>query len=161
VKPGRFILLGIVLVGLVVGIRRWRAHHATSGTSSPPGRTTASTKSDTARPTPLPDSAYNTHAPDSVHIKVEVINATDIRGLARRATLYLRDRGFDVVLIGGTKIRDNQTMVYDRSGHPEWARLVAKAMDGRMEVHPDTSRYVDVTVFLGKNWTPPAQPFYP
>jgi len=65
------------------------------------------------------------------------------------------------VLIGGTKIRNNQTMVYDRSNHPEWARLVAKAMAGRVETHPDTSRYVDVTIFLGKNWRPPDKPFYP
>lgn len=150
-KPGRIVLaVGLGLVVIVAGIRHWRNRSHT---------TAATTTSDAPRQ--LDDSVYKTHAPDSVRIKVEIINATDVHGLARRATQYLRDRGFDVVLIGGTKIRNNQTMVYDRSNHPEWARLVAKAMAGRVETHPDTSRYVDVTVFLGKNWTPPAEPFYP
>src|SRR6185503_7191863 len=36
-------------------------------------------------------------APDGVRVRVQVINATNIRGLARRATQVLRDRGFDVV----------------------------------------------------------------
>src|SRR5204862_8161214 len=39
-------------------------------------------------------------APDSVRIRVQVLNATKIHGLARRATMLLRDRGFDVVETG-------------------------------------------------------------
>ena len=35
--------------------------------------------------------------------KVEVINATTVRGLGRRATIYLRDRGFDVVGISTSR----------------------------------------------------------
>ena len=34
--------------------------------------------------------------PDDVRIKVEVLNASGQRGLARRATFALRDAGFDV-----------------------------------------------------------------
>jgi hypothetical protein len=107
------------------------------------------------------DSAYNTRAPDSVRITVEVLNATHRHGLARRATLYLRDRGFDVVLIGNAEEQHDHTVVYDRSGHQAWAQLVAKAMAGRVETRPDTSRYVDVTVLVGQDWNPPALPFYP
>lgn len=101
-------------------------------------------------------------APDSVRIRVEVLNATRIDGLARQATLYLRDRGFDVVEFGTAGEQRDSTLVLDRSGRPEWARLVARAMDGAsMQSRPDSSRYVDVTVLVGRSWRPPAQPFYP
>jgi hypothetical protein len=52
--------------------------------------------------------------------------------------------------------------VLDRSGHPEWAQLVAKALGGaRVEAAPDSSRYLDVTVLVGATWLPPGEPFYP
>jgi hypothetical protein len=101
-------------------------------------------------------------APQGVRIRVQVLNATPTRGLARRATGYLRDRGFDVVdLATAPQVRDS-TLVIDRSGHPEWAQLVARALGGAaVESRLDTSRYLDVTVFVGRNWRPPAEPFYP
>lgn len=107
------------------------------------------------------DAPADARAPAGVRIKVEVLNATTTRGLARRATLFLRDRGFDVVGTGTVREARNSTLVLDRSGHPEWARLVAKSLDARMESRPDSSRYLDVTVLLGGNWRPPLLPFYP
>lgn len=100
-------------------------------------------------------------APPGVRIKVEVLNATETRGLARRATLFLRDRGFDVVAVGTATERLPATLVIDRSNHPEWARLVARAFNSRMEQRLDSSRYLDVTVLIGAEWRPPAHPFYP
>jgi hypothetical protein len=101
-------------------------------------------------------------APDSVRIRVEVINATNVRGLARRASMHLRDRGFDVVATGTAAEPRDSTLVLDRSNHPEWARLVARAMGGaRVESRPDSSRYLDVTVLIGAGWRAPAEPFYP
>ena len=100
-------------------------------------------------------------APEGVRIKVEVLNSTVTKGLARRATLFLRDRGFDVVGSGTARPVRDSTLVLDRSGHPEWAKLVARALNARMESRPDSSRYLDVTVLLGGNWRPPALPFYP
>ena len=100
-------------------------------------------------------------APAGVRIKVEVLNATNTKGLARRGTLFLRDRGFDVVGSGTARPLRDSTLVLDRSGHPDWARLVARALNARMESRPDSSRYLDVTVLLGGNWRPPALPFYP
>jgi hypothetical protein len=75
--------------------------------------------------------------------------------------MYLRDRGFDVVDIGNAGRQQDSTVALDRSHHPAWAQLVAKAMHGRMESRPDTSRYVDVTLLVGQDWSPPAEPFYP
>lgn len=102
-------------------------------------------------------------APEGVRIRVEVLNATKTRGLARRATRHLRDRGFDVVDVGTTPTQLDTTLVLDRSGHPEWARLVADALGGgaRVVERPDSSRYLDVTVQIGASWRPPAKPFNP
>ena len=101
-------------------------------------------------------------APADTRIRVEVMNATKTRGLARRATAFLRDRGFDVVAVGTVAESRDSTLVLDRSGHPEWAELVARSLgNARVESRPDSSRYLDVTVLLGASWRPPTEPFYP
>lgn len=101
-------------------------------------------------------------APEGVRIRVEVLNASDVRGLARRATMHLRDQGFDVVYFGTRRPMLDSTRVVDRSGHPEWARLVSNALGGvPIDSEPDDSRYLDVTVVLGPDWTPPAHPLHP
>jgi hypothetical protein len=101
-------------------------------------------------------------APSGVRIRVQVLNATDTRGLAQRATDLLRDKGFDVVEVGTNREKMDSTLVLDRSNHPEWARRVAEAMGGaQVLARPDTSRYLDVTVLIGARWRPPTQPFHP
>ena len=102
-------------------------------------------------------------APEGVRIRVQVLNTTKTRGLARRATRLLRDRGFDVVEFGtavGPTI--DTTIVLDLSGHPAWAEAAAKVMaPARTRVRADSSRYLDVTVLIGSTWRPPAEPLYP
>jgi LytR cell envelope-related transcriptional attenuator len=113
---------------------------------------------------PRRDESYapaDARAPENVRIKVEVLNATKTRGLARRATLYLRDRGFDVVGSGNVSEQRATSIVYDRSSHPEWAKLVARAMNAPVVSRPDSSRYLDVTVLIGADWRPPPLPFHP
>jgi hypothetical protein len=101
------------------------------------------------------------HAPAGVRIQVEVLNASKNRGAARRATMLLRDRGYDVVAIGTTRMTQTATVVLDRSHHPEWAQSISKAIGGTVAERPDTSRYLDATVVLGSEWTAPPMPFYP
>lgn len=102
------------------------------------------------------------NAPDGQRVRVQVLNATTRRGLARRATMQLRDRGFDVLEMGTANEQLDSTLVLDRSGHPEWAKRVADALGGaRVESRPDSSRYLDVTVLLGRSWRAPAEPFHP
>ena len=108
-----------------------------------------------------PEAPADAKAPPNTRIKVEVLNATTTKGLARRATLFLRDRGFDVVAIGTAREQRETTLVIDRSNHPAWARLIANAMGADVSSRPDSSRYVDATVLVGANWNPPAEPFYP
>jgi hypothetical protein len=107
----------------------------------------------------------NAMAPRGIRVRVQVLNATTIRGLGRRATELLRDRGFDVVEVGTASARErgDSTFILDRSGHPDWAARVAAAMGSGARVisRPDSSRYLDVTVLVGATWRPPAQPFHP
>jgi len=114
-----------------------------------------------AAPGDYPDTTFNVRAPAGVRIKVEVLNASTVRGLARRAATYLRDRGFDVVYIGSSSERSDTTLVLDRSGNLEWAQLIATAMNGTAIARPDTSRFLDATVLVGASWRPPPRPFYP
>jgi hypothetical protein len=95
-------------------------------------------------------------------VRVEVINTTTQRGLARRATFFLRDQGFDVVrYASGAPARDS-TQVVDRIGRRELAQLVARALGvSRVVAEVDSARYLDVSVYLGRDWRPPAKPFYP
>jgi len=113
--------------------------------------------------TSVAKSDSTTRAPAGVRVRVEVINTTRTRGLARRATRVLRDQGFDVVSVstGGPTL--DSTLVLDRSGHQAWAATIARLLGpgSRAEVRPDSSRYLDVTVLLGTSWRPPAQPLYP
>jgi hypothetical protein len=109
-----------------------------------------------------PPSRVNVLVPDGVRIKVEVLNASGQRGLARRATFALRDAGFDVVRVSNDPTYRDSTLVLTRSGKDDWARLVARALGGaRVESRPDSLRYLDVTVLLGSDWRPPAKPFHP
>ena len=101
-------------------------------------------------------------APDSVRVRVQVLNATTVSGLARRATMVLRDHGYDVVETGNTKGPLDTTIVLDLTGHPEWAQRIAKLVaPARVQARRDTSRYLDIAVVLGTTWRPPSQPFYP
>jgi hypothetical protein len=104
----------------------------------------------------------DTRNPRDVRIRVQVLNTTKTRGLARRATRLLRDRGYDVVEMGTTSPTVDTTLVLDRSGHPEWSSAVARLLrPSRTLARPDSSRYLDVTVLLGSTWRPPTKPLDP
>jgi hypothetical protein len=87
-------------------------------------------------------------------VRVEVLNAGGVAGLAREVTNLLRDDGFDVVQYGnaGTFDRDS-TVVIDRVGNDEMAAGVANALGIRnVLTEPDPNLLVDVTVLLGRDW---------
>jgi hypothetical protein len=138
-RYGRIILALLILIGL--GWAGWKF---------------LGSASDLDRYAPV-----DARAPEGTRIKVEVLNGTRTKGLARRATLYLRDRGFDVVGAGTETAARATTVVFDRSSHPEWARLVGRALNAPVVSKPDSSRYLDVTVILGADWRAPPLPFHP
>jgi hypothetical protein len=97
-----------------------------------------------------------------VRVKVELLNASGQRGLARRAMHYFRERGFDVVSVGNATQKSDSSVVFDRTGHPEWAKHAVRALGAaRTESRPDESRYLDLTIVLGATFRPPAQILYP
>ncbi|MBA3852873.1 MAG: hypothetical protein C0503_00570 [Gemmatimonas sp.] len=141
---GRWLLLAIALVGLGVALWRYAKPTTAASTSMTPN----------ARVTRL--------VADSVRIKVEVLNGTDIRGLARRGTFALRDLGFDVVGTGNSSEKVDSSVVYVHSGRMDWGELAAQGLGGaRVVARPDSSRYLDLTVVLGRAWRPPAETFHP
>jgi hypothetical protein len=150
-----FIAAGVLaLIVVTAGVVRYRASTEDASTKQNDG-TKLPAGSSTAR---LPEPRWAT----GTRITVEVLNATKVRGLARRAALTLRDQGFDVVSTGTNPDPFDSTQVLDRTGHRDAAVRAAKAMGGAtVLVRPDSSRDVDLTVLIGASWRPPAEPFYP
>ncbi|HLM68823.1 MAG TPA: LytR C-terminal domain-containing protein, partial [Longimicrobium sp.] len=87
-------------------------------------------------------------------VRVEVLNASGVPGLARRGTEVLRDGGYDVVSFGNAPgFAPDSSLVLDRVGRMELARSVADAVQiPRVYARPDSNVYVDVTVVLGRDW---------
>lgn len=88
-------------------------------------------------------------------IRVEVLNATQVSGLARRVTEQLRDNGFDVVYYGnaGGSLRRDSTTILDRAGKPAAVAELANYLEmERVETAIDTSLYLEATLILGSDW---------
>jgi hypothetical protein len=93
-------------------------------------------------------------APAGERVRVEVLNAAGIPGLARVVTRTLRERGFDVVYFGNARgFSPESTLVIDRVGREETAREVADALEvERVRSRPDSTLLLEVTVVVGRDW---------
>ncbi len=89
-------------------------------------------------------------------VRVEVLNAGGVAGMARVATEILRDAGFDVVEVGNADAFDRDgSVVFARLGRVDLASMVAEALAiPAYRNEPDSTAYVDVTVLLGSAWDP-------
>lgn len=87
-------------------------------------------------------------------VRVEVLNAAGINGLARSATERLRSAGYDVVYYGNApEFGRDTSVVLDRLGRPEDSRAVAEAVGiPLVREAMDTTLYLDVTVIVGTDW---------
>lgn len=111
---------------------------------------------------PLPEAqrrdvvGRNPVMPPLGRVRVEVLNAGGTESMARLATDLLRDSGFDVVFFGNADhFGDDSTVVFDRTGDLNAARAVADVLGARsVRAEPDSNLYLDVTVLLGREWTP-------
>lgn len=100
--------------------------------------------------------------PEGTRVRVEVLNGTTVRGLARRATRAMRDAGFDVVASGNGDGASDSSVVYVRSGRMDWGAWAVTALGGaRLVARPDSSRDLDLTIVVGRRWRPPPEPFDP
>ena len=97
---------------------------------------------------------------DPRRVRVEVLNAAGVPGLARAATERLREQGFDVVYYGNASgVGPDTSWVLDRVGVPETAERVSDALRiERTRTELDTTLYVDVSVVLGRDWPVPESP---
>ncbi|MDZ7630411.1 MAG: LytR C-terminal domain-containing protein [Gemmatimonadaceae bacterium] len=101
------VLLVVIAAAGVVGARRWYG----TGAMAVLGDTT--------------------RAPDGARIVVEVLNASGVTGLAKRATFLLRDRGFDVVGWANDPAgRRGETLIVDYTNRPEAAERLARVLGG-------------------------------
>jgi len=84
---------------------------------------------------------------------VEVLNGTDVDGLARTVTRRLRQGGVDVVSYGtaGTAAGDS-TLLVVRSADTAAAWAVREVLGfGRVVIEPDPRPLLDLTVILGRD----------
>jgi len=88
-------------------------------------------------------------------VRVEILNAGGLDGVARAATARLREAGFDVVHFGNADAFDrDSSVVVDRVGRLELARAVADGLGiGNVLSQPDSNLYVEVSVLLGRDWS--------
>lgn len=86
-------------------------------------------------------------------IAVEVLNASGVDGLARAATMHLRERGIDVVFYGTAPIDTLRlTRVVARQGDVDAAQRVRDALEvGEVADEPDARLLLSVTVYLGRD----------
>jgi len=94
-------------------------------------------------------------SPPSERVRVEILNAGGLDGVARAATAQLREVGFDVVHFGNAVAFDrDSSVVVDRVGRPDLARAVADGLGIRNVLsQPDSNLYVEVSVLLGRDWS--------
>jgi hypothetical protein len=110
--------------------------------------------------TPEADAGVAARRDDS-RVVVEVLNATERRGLARIGTRVLREAGIDVVYFGNADTTLDSTRVLVRRSGTAAGNRVARALGLESEavaLRADTLLRVDVTVLLGRDWMPPPSP---
>ncbi|HEX9729953.1 MAG TPA: LytR C-terminal domain-containing protein [Gemmatimonadales bacterium] len=106
------------------------------------------------RVNPRPKSVTPPLVPGEViPLAIEVLNASAIDGLARRATHYLRSQGLDVVSYGSAAGEpQDSTVLRVRRGDTTAAIPVRDALGfGRIVLDPDARLLLDVTVVLGRD----------
>ncbi|MDR0786848.1 MAG: LytR C-terminal domain-containing protein [Gemmatimonadota bacterium] len=94
---------------------------------------------------------------EDARVRVEVLNAAGVAGLARETPELLRAAGFDVVYYGnaGSRVPDS-TVVLDRGRNTEAAIRVAAALGiEHILLEPDTALYLEATVILGPGFQTP------
>ncbi len=88
---------------------------------------------------------------ESQRIQVEVLNATNIDGLARATTRRLRHAGIDVVYYGtSTDTALASTLILVRRGDSSFVGRIREVLGtGRVVLEPDPNLLLDASVVLG------------
>lgn len=91
---------------------------------------------------------------ENIVIRLEILNGTEVTGLASRTAELYRTWGFDVVVVGNAENNDlEQTLVVDRAGTDVFARRAADIIRAPIvETEVDDQSPVDVTIILGRDF---------
>ena len=91
-------------------------------------------------------------------VRVEIMNGTDVPGLAAKMGDALKSQGFNVIAVGNAARRNySTTQLLDRSGDDGKTKLVSTAVgrlvsSARLSKNPDAQARADVTVIIGKDF---------
>lgn len=88
-------------------------------------------------------------------IQLQILNATDVPGIAKKATEYLRGRGFDVVQVTNASLRSPGTFVVQATSDSASAARVAYALGIEprfIRIEVDSTLMLDCTVVLGNDY---------
>jgi len=106
----------------------------------------------------LPKNVYVEHP--NQNIEVEVLNGCGVPYLAAQTTDYLRSKHFDVVFSGNARNQQYQhTLIILRNEKVESLIKIANSFNidytdiTHIQITPDESLCVDVTVILGKDYS--------
>jgi hypothetical protein len=90
---------------------------------------------------------------ERIRYTAEVLNGTDVNGLARLVTLRLREAGIDVVFYGtAATAAGDSTVILVRGADSSAGAVVRDALGlGRVVVEPDPHLLLDVSVVLGRD----------
>jgi hypothetical protein len=93
-------------------------------------------------------------------IRIELLNGSGRSGLAGELASYLRDGGFDVLVVSNADRSDyRHTLVVNRTEWPEPANIVADYLGTRHVIQQIRAQeMIDVTVIVGRDarrWTQP------
>ena len=133
--------------------------------TAPPQSSSDSAKTASASPAPIskpnliPQLSPDMPEPGQIHI--QLLNGCGAKGLATRARLSLRKRGFDILTFGNAQAQDySQTLVIARTSSPRSelaARRVANALGvtvDQIQIKEDLNLVdTDVTLILGADHT--------
>jgi len=85
-------------------------------------------------------------------VRIEVVNGSGEPGAAAKLASYLREGGFNVVLVGsGDRYDYVRTLVVDRTGNERAAQAVADYLGPVQRVRQRARSEADVTVVVGRD----------
>ena len=138
------ILLVVVLAFGASAAWRWWGPGASPTATAVPGVTPGGGRPLPARP--------KAPAMDGAPVRIEVVNGSGEPGAAAKLASYLRDGGFNVVLVGsGDRYDYVRTIVVDRTGNERAAAAVAAYLGPVQRVRQRARSEADVTVVVGRD----------
>ncbi len=87
-------------------------------------------------------------------LRIEVLNGAGVSKLAQKVAAELRERGFDVVYFGNSKVEVSTTCIFDRkSPDLKAGKLLEKEIEcSKVYFEADPDNLIDVTLLLGKDY---------